>query len=99
MSDGPALPPPPVQVVRRASLSDVMSPPSYRSPSRFSWAALKQRAISAAVGGNSADALEWSLEALPASFFELQAKDPMGKSVSLESIRGKVSIVCNVASF
>ena len=65
----------------------------------FSWASLKQRALSAAVGGSSADADAWSLDELPASFFELTAQDAQGAAVDFAAFRGHPVLAVNVATF
>ena len=54
------------------------SPSRKSSPSKFSFAGLKQRALGAAIGGSSADAADWDLSDLPASFFDLEAQDAKG---------------------
>ena len=100
--DSAALPDsPPARKERRASLSDVLPRPSTPrgGRSRFSWAGLKQRALSAAVGGSSADAADWKLDELPASFFELHAEDAKGAPVSMSTFSNQVCVVVNVASF
>ena len=49
------------------TLGEVLDRPiTPRSARRWSWASLKQRALSTAIGGSSADAEEWSLDELPA---------------------------------
>ena len=85
---------------RSPTLGEVMDRPfTPRGTRRWSWASLKQRALSAAIGGSSGDAEEWSLDELPANFFELEARDAKGAAHALEQYRGSVVLVCNVASF
>lgn len=80
-------------------LSDRLPESPPRSARRFSWAGVKQKVLSAAIGGSSADADGWSLEALPASFFNLEAKDAHGTAVPFSQFCGKTTLVLNVASF
>ena len=92
-------PPPPLPLERRKSLSEILPPsPSARAARKFSWAGIKQRVISAAVGGSSADAENWSLDELPASFFDLAADDAKGASLPFSTFTDNVCLVCNVAS-
>ena len=85
--------------MQAATLADVLPPsPPKAAPRRYSWAALKTRALSVAIGGSSYDAADWSLDALPASFFDLEARDAAGVPTPLSGFRGHVCLVTNVAS-
>ena len=91
-----AAPPPPLE--RAATLSDVLEPSPPKSSRRYSWAGLKSRVLTAAIGGSAADAADWSLADLPASFFDLAASDAKGAPMPLSSFRGQVCLVTNVAT-
>ena len=98
---GASSPDPSPSSQRRASLSDVLEqrPSTPRTRSKFSWAGLKQRVMSAAVGGSAADAEDWKLDELPASFYDLHAEDAKGAPVSMQTFENQVCLVVNVASF
>ena len=83
----------------RRSLSDSLEERPLTARSRFSWAGIKQRLQSAAIGGSSADADSWTLEELPANFFGLEAHDAKGAAYPLSQHAGQVVLVANVASF
>jgi len=94
----------PVDCISRAqmaarSLADTLPDSPQRSARRFSWAGLKQAALSAAVGGSAADVDSWDVASLPANFFDLTAADAKGAALPFEEFRGQVMLVCNVASF
>ena len=91
--------------VRRMSFSQkrlqdglTESPPK-QSARKFSWAGVKQRMMSAAIGGSNADVDNWNLDELPANFFDLSAIDAKGSSLPLTTFQGHVCLVLNVASF
>ena len=94
---------------RRASLSDVLKTDMPDSPEalntarsrsrRFSLKGLANTLMSTVIGGSADDAAAWDASTLPASFFDLHAKDAKGNAFDLESLRGKVVLVVNVASF
>lgn len=66
----------------------------------MSWAGLKQKVMSAAIGGSSADAESWNLDELPANFFEIDSvEDAKGNPLPLSQYQGKAALVLNVASF
>ena len=88
---------------RRKSLQDVQQEggisPTTRVK-RMSWAGLKQKVMSAAIGGSSADAESWNLDELPANFFEIDSvEDAKGNPLPLSQYQGKAALVLNVASF
>ena len=88
---------------RRKSLQDVQQEggisPTTRVK-RMSWAGLKQKVMSAAIGGSSADAESWNLDELPANFFEIDSvEDAKGSPLPLSQYQGKAALVLNVASF
>ena len=85
---------------RRKSLADLLpdSPPK-SARSKFSWAGLKQRVMSAAIGGSAADVDAWNIEDLPANFFDLSAQDAKGADLPLAEFRGSATLCLNVASF
>ena len=64
----------------------------------MSWAGVKQRVMESVVGGSAADVDEWDLASLPDCFFDLTAVDAKGTSFPMKDLRGKVSLVVNVAS-
>lgn len=75
--------------------------PHPRTPKRRSsvWNILKDRISEAVIGGSAADAETWDVSVLPRNFFELECRDARGESCPFAALRGKVSIVCNVASY
>ena len=61
---------------------------------------MKQKVMSAAIGGSSADAESWNLDELPANFFEIDSvEDAKGNPLPLSQYQGKAALVLNVASF
>ena len=60
---------------------------------------MKQRVLTAAVGGSNADSDSWNLDELPANFFDLTATDAKGAELPLSTFQDRPCLVLNVASF